>query len=136
MYSHARLEEKNIQLKKIVVELYLHYLSISSVSKFSTVRASLKKAITGILGIKESSSSATIASKMHEFTQADLSGLNFHARYISQEEERPSRFRLGGLFCFPGGESNYLKFLCKNAHKAIDNFDKFNLGQANGNSNR
>lgn len=135
-YNNSRPPEKEAHLKKIVVELYMHYLSISSVSKFSTVRASLKKAITGLLEIKENSSSSAIAEKMKEFTNADLTGLNFHANYISQEEETPSRFHFGGLFCSPGGKANSIQFLCKNAHKEIDNFDKFKLGHLNGNTYR
>lgn len=143
------LNEKNIQymaekneanretiLKKMTVELYMHYLSISQVSKFSTLRGNLKKAITGLLNIKENSSSAAIAKKMKEFTNADLKGLDFHANYISREEENPSAFHFGGLFCSPGGNKGYLNFICDNAHKAIDNFDTFNLGHRNGNTYR
>lgn len=148
-YLAEFLNEKNVQymaekneanretiLKKTAVELYMHYLSISQVSKFSTLRGSLKKALAGILNIKENSSSSAIAEKMKEFTNADLTGLNFHANYISQEEENPSRFHFGGLFCSPGGKANSIKFLCKNAHKEIDNFDKFKLGHLNGNTYR
>lgn len=135
-YTYSTPDQKEGELKKILVELYLHYLSISQVSKFSILRGSLKKALTGLLNIKENSSSSTIAKEMQKFTKADLSGLQFHANYISREEESPSRFHLGRLFCSPGGNGNYLKFLCVNAHKEIDNFDRFKLGHLNGNTYR
>lgn len=112
-------EEKEILLKKILIELYVHYLSISQISIFSTLGRDIKDAITGLLNIKKNSSSSEIKKEMKRFTNSDLINIKRHARAISEEEEeiiprllnppkvsRPSYGLLGAA--------------CREAHRAID----------------
>jgi hypothetical protein len=85
-------DEKN--LKKIVLELYIHYDSIDRVSKSSYIRNSLKKAITDIMKTRN-----------YNFKGVDLpsyneESFNNYAIAISKEEEKIGHHEK--MFAFQG----------------------------------
>jgi len=112
---------KDAALRNIVLELYIHSLSINKTSRVSTIGKSINKAIQGILGFYKPPSNNEMEKAVYFFTGVDPKNIKFHANYLSEEEEKISSSWFG-LFKTKGGNQNRMRNLCANAHRAINEF--------------
>lgn len=131
-YTNAVPSEKKNIANKTMIELYIHYVSILKFTPhFSNLAKSLKKGITGILGIKDNSSMREIEGELYKKTSADIGMLKEYADVISEEEEKflnvESRFRCYNRLFWADRQylnSEQINTACDFAHKYVN---KLNL---------